>query len=406
MLFAHKETVEGVVVTLVVAASTTNEYNNFNQTQVSNFTAGSHNFFNTVTESDFMDHLTDDLYRGYEETVFVYSHSNEDEQNSFFDLHKIEEVGHNQGRDKQRNMKDNDEKELDKIRHDKYLEAKKIAEETGQEIPEELREKTISEQYGLDKKDQWDKSGFLDNEEQTAQLKQLMNDKIGKGELTSNSFDGVDVSAQEKKKRKEKQDVFIERVSNIADFENLKLDIFATMTGNKTGEGDSTNAGNVSLNIPSPTTPDDVVSEEDDFETALAKLKQKDGLVTEDNTPVQTQQIVSVDLFQETVSFDSLPSHVQKKIDSLTKDVVLEVQISTYKNSDVIDELYTIPYDGDWNPTGSKIVGNHNLVLVSEVIRDNVGVKVYKKRNLDETSWLFFTKTINGKTYISVTQFN
>jgi hypothetical protein len=175
MLYGQKETLDARVASLVVAASTVEEFTSWLDAVKGQET--DRNWEETYA-SNFLDGLQNPTYKGFKHSVLAVYHKDEEQRNAFWTEWNIEEVQSQTGRDRQADM----------------LHAKKeqIREQTE---TEEDRNKTIEERFGLDKLDPWDRRTD-DEKAADAEMKKRMKEMQKSGEMSGDSFGGADDQRQ------------------------------------------------------------------------------------------------------------------------------------------------------------------------------------------------------------------
>lgn len=167
MLYGHKEIVDNRVATLVTSATTVEEYDEF--LKLTQGQSTSKRNFSEVYTSQALQHLTEDVYRGFKKPVHVFYHQATEDSSAearakgeamreaFLVEWNIKVLENGiQSRDKQRDMifEDNYRKENEvKTARDAEIEA---AEAEGREYTGE-REPTLGEKYGLTEHDPYDR---------------------------------------------------------------------------------------------------------------------------------------------------------------------------------------------------------------------------------------------------------
>lgn len=226
MLFGYKVSIDDRIGTMVVAATTVEEFTKWCD---ENYDVVEGCFFNEVFIPGFLDAMTNDTFKGYKKPVRVFYHDDTANQDEFIKKHAIELVQPLAGPDKQADMiwlaeqevKDEEkqtrkelfearEKEINEI-YKKWradIEARKAAlqarRDAGEEIPpedeipeedlvfyleNEYAEKTIAEELELNEYDPWDRRS-----EEEKEHDRMIKEKIDKakkaGKLSGESFGG------------------------------------------------------------------------------------------------------------------------------------------------------------------------------------------------------------------------
>jgi hypothetical protein len=190
MLYGYRETVDNRVATLVVAGDTKNEYRNFIEVasgQVANgYRHGddSPSNFEEMYTSLFLQHMTEELYKGYKMPVYVFYHTSNEQRELFITEFEIREVKSAAGRDRQTDMQFAEQQAL----RNAEKEALRKAEESGEEV-ENGATKTIEELYGLDKEDKWDRRSESEKQED-AEMRQKIKELQKEGKMSGDSFTG------------------------------------------------------------------------------------------------------------------------------------------------------------------------------------------------------------------------
>lgn len=191
MLYGYREVVDNRTATLVVAADTKPEYHDFVAVAVAQVTAGlkraddSASNFNEMYTSLFLQHMTEELYKGYKLPVYVFYHNDTEQREAFIAEFNIIETKSAAGRDRQGDM----------IFHEKQQErnrekdALRSAEEKGLEITNNAT-KTIEELYGLEEgNDKWDRRSEAEKQSD-AEMRDKIKELQKEGKMSGDSFTG------------------------------------------------------------------------------------------------------------------------------------------------------------------------------------------------------------------------
>jgi len=185
MLYGHKEVVDNRVATLVTSASTIEEYMSF--LDVVRGQAIDKRNFNEMYTSKVLQHLVEDLYKGFKKPIHVFYHDDEAQRETFMTEWNIKVLENGvQARDKQSDML------FEKTLRDENAEkaarnaAEKAAEDAGVEY-KGPREKTLAELHGLEENDPWDRRSE-EEKEQDREMKEMMRKAKEAGTMSDDSF--------------------------------------------------------------------------------------------------------------------------------------------------------------------------------------------------------------------------
>lgn len=190
MLYGYRETVDNRVATLVVAGDTKNEFRNFLEVASGQVAMGfkhgddTPSNFEEMYTSLFLQHMTEELYKGYKMPVHVFYHTSDEQRELFITEFQIREVKSAQGRDRQTDMAFAEQQAIRNAEKD----ALRTAEEKGEEISNNAT-KTIEELYGLDKEDKWDRRSEAEKQED-AEMRQKIKELQKEGKMSGDSFTG------------------------------------------------------------------------------------------------------------------------------------------------------------------------------------------------------------------------
>lgn len=224
MIYAHLEVVDNRIATLVVAADSFKEYDEFIDT-VQGQSPKSRNFVE-IYQSQMLEHLTDELYKGYKRQVNVFYHKDESQQTKFLDEWGIRVVKSAAGRDRHEDMLFNEKKrklDAEKQKANAVIDQiEDVAERIIDSLPEdatmeeyqrelelhkqhilakngvsedEVRPRTIAELHGLDKEDPWDRRSPEEKAAKRAEAEAKakagkLNPQVKAGEISGDSFTG------------------------------------------------------------------------------------------------------------------------------------------------------------------------------------------------------------------------
>ncbi len=185
MLNGHKEIVDNRIATLVTSATTINEYMDF--LKVVQGQAFDKRNFNEVYTSQALQHMVEDLYRGFKKPIHVFYHNDADQRDAFITEWKINVLENGvQSRDKQADMIFEDKYQRENAEKQARNAAEAAAEAAGVEYTGE-REKTIGEMFGLEENDPWDRR-TEEELEYDREMKKMMNDAKAAGTMSDDSF--------------------------------------------------------------------------------------------------------------------------------------------------------------------------------------------------------------------------
>lgn len=185
MLYGHKEMVDNRVATLVTSATTVEEYDAF--LNVVRGQAIDKRNFNEMYTSKALQHLTEDLYKGFKKPIHAFYHDDEAQREEFHKEWNIKVLENGvQSRDKQSDMlfeksyrTENEEKQARNA-------AEKAAQDAGVEYTGP-REKTLAELHGLEEHDPWDRRSE-EEKEQDREMKEMMRKAKEAGTMSDDSF--------------------------------------------------------------------------------------------------------------------------------------------------------------------------------------------------------------------------
>lgn len=183
MLYATKEVIDNRVATLVAAADTIEEFTAFTGAVVGQ--EENRNWEETYA-STFLNHMQDQLYKGFKHSVLAVYHTDEAQRDAFWMEWPLEEKQSQPLRDRHLDMLHNKRQEI------------REATET-----EEDKAKTIEERTGLDKHDPFDRRSEEEVEADN-KMKEQMKEMRKKGDLSGDSFGGADA---QRDSRPQNQDV-------------------------------------------------------------------------------------------------------------------------------------------------------------------------------------------------------
>ena len=185
MLNGHKEIVDNRVATLVTSATTEQEYLDF--LKIVQGQALDKRNFNEVYTSKALQHMVEDLYRGFKKPIHVFYHNDEAQRNAFVDEWKINVLENGiQSRDKQADMVFAEKYRAENEAKHARDAAEAAAEAAGTEYTGE-REKTLAEMHGLEENDPWDRR-TEEEIEYDREMKKMMNDAKAAGTMSDDSF--------------------------------------------------------------------------------------------------------------------------------------------------------------------------------------------------------------------------
>jgi hypothetical protein len=199
MLYGYRESIRNQISTVVSAADTRVEYEEF--TGKVTMPESQTNYSDWFLTS-FLDHLQDDIFRQFRssgsEPVLVFHHIDEASREAFIVEWDIKLVHSEVARDRQKDMIWRERQEKD---HAVYLEEEAKALADGEYTPQG---RSIEEKFGLDKDDPWD-CRTEKEKESDKQIKEKMKKMRQKGELSGDSFGGA--SAQREGRAEERGDL-------------------------------------------------------------------------------------------------------------------------------------------------------------------------------------------------------
>lgn len=185
MLYGHKEIVDNRTATLVTSATTVEEYTSF--LKIVQGQAFDKRNFNEVYTSQALQHMVEDLYRGFKKPIHVFYHNDDAQRDAFVAEWKINVVENGvQSRDKQADMLFEEKYRKENEAKQKRNADEAAAEAAGQEYTGE-REKTIAEMFGLEENDPWDRR-TEEELEYDREMKKMMNDAKAAGTMSDDSF--------------------------------------------------------------------------------------------------------------------------------------------------------------------------------------------------------------------------
>jgi hypothetical protein len=187
MLYGYKEKVDNCIATIVSAADTVEEYEEW----VGKVSIQSpHPNFAEYSVSKLMDHLTRDEFHGYKRPVLIVLHSDIIQRDRFVDEWEITQVQTAIARDMQKTMVFRKSEE-DRAKREALEESQASIDGT------ELVGRSIEELYGLTENDPWDKRSEEQKQSDT-EAKKLMKDLQKQGKISDDSFGGADVQRKAK----------------------------------------------------------------------------------------------------------------------------------------------------------------------------------------------------------------
>ena len=185
MLKGHKEIVDNRVATLVTSATTVEEYTDF--LKVVQGQAFDKRNFNEVYTSKALQHMMEDLYKGFRKPIHVFYHDDEAQRDAFVAEWAIDVLENSvQSRDKQADMLFEDKYRRENAEKQANNAAEAAAEAAGTEYTGP-REKTLSEMHGLEESDPWDRR-TEEELEYDREMKKMMNDAKAAGTMSDDSF--------------------------------------------------------------------------------------------------------------------------------------------------------------------------------------------------------------------------
>lgn len=177
MLYGYREIMDNRITTIVAAADTVDEYDNW----VGLLTMQSpHQHCVEFGASLLTDHLFRDNLKGYKRSVIIVYHDSELQRDNFINLWHITTVRHQAARDRQKDMI------WLKQRDDKLL-ADQAEETAAKAEGREVTGNTIEELHGLVDNDPWDRRTPEQREEDET-IKKQMKDLQKQGNISGDSF--------------------------------------------------------------------------------------------------------------------------------------------------------------------------------------------------------------------------
>lgn len=185
MLYGHKEMVDNRVATLVTSGDTIEEYDAF--LNVVRGQDPSKRNFNEMYTSKALQHMVEELYKGFKKPIHVFYHNDEAQRDAFVTEWNVKVLENGvQSRDKQEDMVFEKKKREENIAKHKRDEAEAQAEAAGIEYTGD-REKTLAEMFGLETNDPWDRRSEEEREEDR-EMKKMMQQAKQAGTMSDDSF--------------------------------------------------------------------------------------------------------------------------------------------------------------------------------------------------------------------------
>jgi hypothetical protein len=207
MLYGYKEKVDNQIATIVSAADTVDEYDNWVGTVSKQMP---HPNFESYGASSFMDHLTRDEFHGYKRPVLIVFHVDEVQRELFVHEWQIKQVQPALARDMQKLMTFR-KSQADRIAREAQEEEQASATET------EIVGRSLEEIHGLIDSDPWDKR-TEEQKQAEADLRKKMKELRKEGKISDDSFGGADVQRKAKEKaRKGNADKVEDGVAHVTD---------------------------------------------------------------------------------------------------------------------------------------------------------------------------------------------
>lgn len=185
MLYGHKEIVDNRTATLVSSADSMDEFKKFLEL-ASNQSADTRNF-NEMYTSRALEHLVEDLYRGFRKPIHVFYHNDEAQRDAFIAEWLIHIVSDGiNARDKQDDMLHNEKVAAENRAIDAENAREQKAKEDGVDY-ERPKEKTLGEIHNLTENDPWDRRSDPEKEEDAA-MRDMAQKARDAGTMTGDSF--------------------------------------------------------------------------------------------------------------------------------------------------------------------------------------------------------------------------
>jgi hypothetical protein len=185
MLYGHKEIVDNRTATLVSSADSMSEFTKFLEL-ARNQNPTTRNF-NEMFTSRVLEHLVEELYRGFRKPIHVFYHDNDEQREAFVAEWRIKILENGvQSRDKQDDMIHNDKVAAANAVVDAENRKEEAAKEKGEDY-ERPKEKTLGEMFGLDENDPWDRRSEPEKEEDEA-MRKMAQQARDAGTMTGDSF--------------------------------------------------------------------------------------------------------------------------------------------------------------------------------------------------------------------------
>lgn len=185
MLYGHKEVADNRIATLVSSADSMSEF-----TQFLALARGQNiktRNFNEMYTSRALEHLVEDLYRGFRIPIHVFYHDDETQREAFVKEWNIEIVENGvKARDKQDDMRHNEKVAKDRAETAAENAKQEAAEAAGQEY-ERPQGQTLGEMFGLTEDDPWDRRSDPEREEDEA-MREMARKARDAGTMTGDSF--------------------------------------------------------------------------------------------------------------------------------------------------------------------------------------------------------------------------
>jgi hypothetical protein len=186
-IYGLKETLDNRPTTIVVAADTVVEFNDwFTQVQAQD---PDQRHWEEIYTSSFLDGLTRPEYKGYKHHVYAFYHENEIEQNLFINQQGIVEQKSNPARDRQADMLH------------KHKEEVREATATEAELNQTIEEKHGLDQPGIDKWDRRSEEEMAADQKMKDEMKRLREE----GSVSGDSFADPDSIRAERAKTRLKE---------------------------------------------------------------------------------------------------------------------------------------------------------------------------------------------------------
>src|ERR1700691_4097401 len=189
MLYGYKESVAGRISTIISAADTVDEYDNYTLMVSSN----SLEYYSDWFVTNFMHYLTDVIFKGFSaKPVLVFHHISKEQRDNFFKFYNIAEVQSEKARDKQKDMI---WLENQRVLNEDYQAEEEKALSEGKVAREGM---SIEEINGLDKHDPWDRRCEKEKESDK-KMREKMKKLKKSGNMSNDSFGGAEEQRTSKK---------------------------------------------------------------------------------------------------------------------------------------------------------------------------------------------------------------